>query len=87
MSGVMKEVSRWLSMKEIVTMPYHPMCNVLVERFNGTLQTMLKRMCIEKPKDWGRYLPALLFAYREVPQESLGFSLLSYCMEEQSEVR
>ena len=74
MSGVMKEVSRLLSMKQLVTTPYHPMCNGLVERFNGTLKTMLKRMCVEKPKDWDRYLPALLFAYREVPQESLGFS-------------
>jgi len=36
---------------------------------------MLKQhMCAERPKDWDRYLPALLFAYREVPQESLGFS-------------
>ena len=25
-------------------------------------------------KDWDRYLPALLFAVSEVPQESLGFS-------------
>ena len=31
-------------------------------------------MCTERPKDWDRYLPALLFAVREVPQESLGFS-------------
>ena len=35
---------------------------------------MLQRMCAERPKDWDRYLPALLFAVREVPQESLGFS-------------
>ena len=35
---------------------------------------MLRRMCVERPKDWDRYLPALLFAIREVPQESLGFS-------------
>ena len=35
---------------------------------------MLRRMCAERPKDWDRYLPALLFAVREVPQESLGFS-------------
>ena len=35
---------------------------------------MLRRMCAERPKDWNRYLPALLFAIREVPQESLGFS-------------
>jgi len=74
LSRVMKEVSRLLSVKQLVTTPYQPMCNGLVERFNGTLKTMLKRMCVEKPKDWDRYLPALLFAYREVPQESLGFS-------------
>ena len=87
LSGMMKEVSRLLSMKQLVTTPYHPMCNGLVERFNGTIKLMLKRMCAERPKDWDRYLPALLFAYREVPQESLGFFHLSYYMEEQSEVR
>ena len=31
-------------------------------------------MCAERPKDWDKYLPALLFAIREVPQESVGFS-------------
>ena len=35
---------------------------------------MLRRMCAERPKDWDRYLRLLLFAVREVPQESLGFS-------------
>ena len=35
---------------------------------------MLRRMCAERPKVWDKYLPALLFAIREVPQESLGFS-------------
>lgn len=73
-SDVMKEVSRLLSLKRITTTPYHPMCNGLVEKFNGTLKLMLKRMCAERPKDWDKYLNALLFAYREVPQESLGFS-------------
>ena len=50
------------------------MCNGLVERFNGTLKQMLKRMCVDRPKDWDKYLPTVLFAYREVPQESLGFA-------------
>jgi hypothetical protein len=31
-------------------------------------------MCAERPKDWDKYLNALLFAYFEVPRESLGFS-------------
>ena len=69
----MKEVSRLLSISQLATTPYHSMCNVLVERFNGTLKTMLRRLCAEKPKQGDRYVNALLFAYREVPQESTGF--------------
>lgn len=30
-------------------------------------------MGAEQPKDWDRFIDPLLFAYREVPQESLGF--------------
>lgn len=73
-SAVMAEVERLMSIKHNFTTPYHAQCNGLVERFNGTLKTMLKRLCQEKPRTWDRYIPALLFAYREVPQESLGFS-------------
>ena len=61
-------------MCQLFTTPYHPAWNGLVERFNGTLKLMLKRMCAEKPTDWDRYIGALLFAYREAPQASLGFS-------------
>lgn len=61
-------------MRHFLTTAYHPMCNGLVERFNGTLKNMLSNVYQDKPKEWGRYLPALLFAYREVPQASTGFS-------------
>ena len=74
MSEVMKEVSRLLPIHMLNTTPYHPMCKGLVEKFNGTLKRMLRKVCSEKPKDWDRYIPALLFAYIEAPQESLGFS-------------
>ena len=70
----MKEVSRLLSLQQITITPYHPICNGLIERFHMTLTKMLRRMCAERPKDWDKYLPALLFAIREVPQESLWFS-------------
>ena len=73
-SEVMKEVARLLSLQQLTTSVYHPMCNGLIERVHATLKQMLRRMCAERPKDWDRYLPALLFAIREVPQESLGFS-------------
>nr|KAG5702720.1 hypothetical protein BaRGS_013357 [Batillaria attramentaria] len=73
-SDMMQQTHALLSIKGKTTTPYHAQCNGLVERFNGTLKSMLRRLCSERPRDWDRYLPALLFAYREVPQESLGFS-------------
>ena len=71
---VMREASRLLSLQQITTTPYHPICNGLIELFHMTLKQMLRRMCAERQKDWDKYLPALLFAIREVLQESLGFS-------------
>ena len=73
-SEIMKEVARLLSLQQLTTSAFHAQCNGLVERSHETLKQMLRRMCAERPKDWDRYLPALLFAVREVPQESLGFS-------------
>ena len=70
----MKEVGHLLPIKQMTTTPYHPMCNGLVECFNAKLKSMLKKMCLEQSKEWDRYIDALLFAYREVPHESLGFS-------------
>ena len=73
-SECMEEVSRLLSIRRLTSSPYHPMCNGLVEKFNGTLKMMLKRLCSEQPRQWHRYINPLLFAYREVPQESTGFA-------------
>jgi len=50
LSAVMKEMCRLLSLKQLVTTPYHPMCNGLVDKFNGTLKTMLRHMCAENPR-------------------------------------
>ena len=73
-SECMQEVTRLLSIKQLTTTPYLPMCNGLTEKFNGTMKSMLKRLCSEQPRQWHRYINPLLFAYREVPQESTGFS-------------
>ena len=71
---IMVEVRKLLSIKGNFTTPYHAQANGLVERFNGTLKSMLRRLTGEKPRTWDKFIPALLFAYREVPQASTGFS-------------
>ena len=60
--------------KGILTSPYHPQANGNVERFHGTLKPMLRKVVQDKPRRWHEFLPALLFACRELPCESTGFS-------------
>ena len=50
----------------MTTSPYHARTNGMVERFNHTVKTMLRKMASEKPKNWDRYIPVFLFAYTEM---------------------
>ena len=61
---------------KIKTSVYHPKANGLIERFNGTLKGVLKKFVQERDQTWDKYLPYLLFAYRQVPSESTGYSPL-----------
>ena len=71
MSAMIEEI---YLLPHIRTTPYYPQTDGLVERFNGTLKGMLKKFVSRNQKDWDEYLPYLLFAYCEVPQETTGFS-------------
>ena len=65
MSSLLVELYRLLKVKP------HPQTDGHVERFNGTLKSMLRKAATE---DWDKLIPYQLFAYREVPQASTGFS-------------
>ena len=54
---------------------YHPQTDGLVERVNGVLKSMLRKVTGHDQKNWNKYLPCVLFAYREVPQQVLHLSL------------
>ena len=69
MSECMQEVSRQLSIECLTSTPYHPICNGSVERWNGTLKSMLKKLCQDQPKQCHRLINPVLFADREVPKE------------------
>lgn len=73
-SQLLGEVYRLLHIHGLRTSPYHPQSDGLVERFNQTLKEMLRKTASEEGKDWDKLIPYVLFAYREVPQESTGFS-------------
>ncbi|XP_065921959.1 uncharacterized protein [Magallana gigas] len=74
MSSLISELCKMLKVRKLSTTPYHPQANGLVERFNGTLKQMLKAYAVVEPLKWDVHLPYVRFAYREVPNETTGFT-------------
>ncbi|KAI7808673.1 hypothetical protein IRJ41_011194 [Triplophysa rosa] len=74
MSRTIRELYELLGIKSVRTSVFHPQTDGLVERFNRTLKTMIRKFVHEDAKNWDKWLEPLLFAVREVPQASTGFS-------------
>uniref|UniRef100_A0A8C5CA19 Gypsy retrotransposon integrase-like protein 1 n=1 Tax=Gadus morhua TaxID=8049 RepID=A0A8C5CA19_GADMO len=74
MSRVLKDLLSLLQIRHLRTSVYHPQTDGLVERFNQTLKRMVKKVMEVDGKNWDQLLPHVLFAIREVPQASTGFS-------------
>jgi len=55
-------------------LPYQPQTQGLVERFNGTLATMIRKHVSTDQTDWDVSLPWLLWSYNSSVQASTGFS-------------
>ena len=68
MSHLITDICKLLGTQKFNTTAYHPQCNGMVERFNRTLKTTLR-----KPGkfgvQWDRWV---LWAYRNTPHESTG---------------
>ena len=73
---LMNQLYKSLGVKKINVSTYHPEANGLVERFNGTLKSLLRKFIDENIRDWDKFIPYILFAYREVPNSSTGYSPL-----------
>ena len=41
---------------------------------NKTVKNLLKKVVSERPQDWSRYITPLMFAVRDTPQDSTGFT-------------
>eukprot|EP00731_Ephydatia_muelleri_P039043 Em1067g2a len=58
--------------KKLNTTAYHPQCDGMVERFNRTLKTALRKHAAKFGNQWDRYLSGVLWAYRNTPHDSTG---------------
>ena len=67
LSRIVARLCDLFSIEKINTTAYHPQCNGLVERTNGTLIKLIRKLIVAKPQEWDGHLPAALFAYRTTP--------------------
>ena len=63
---------RLLGVKKIRTTPLHPQSDGMVERFNRTLEAQLSKFVDECQRDWNKYVPLLLMAYRTAVHDTTG---------------
>src|SRR5215211_7799621 len=62
-NNMIKNLMEKFKINHLLSTPYHPQTNGLVERFNRTLCESLAKLSL-KNNDWDRYIAPTLFAYR-----------------------
>ena len=72
-SKAMSEVMEMMGIERKLSTPYHAQSNGMVERVNGTLKNMLQKLTVDKPNSWDKLIPAVLFAFREIPNTTTGY--------------
>ena len=70
LANVVQDVCQLLGITKLNTTAYHPQCDGMVERLNRTLKNMLRKHAVKFGNQWDRYLPGVLWAYRNTPHEA-----------------
>ena len=70
LSHLMQDVCRLMGIKKLNTTAYHPQCDGMVERFNSTFKTILRKHAVTFGTQRDQHLPGVLWAYRFTPHKS-----------------
>ena len=73
-SHLFRELCERLAIDKIRTTAYQPSTNGGIERFHGTMHSMIAKWISTNHRDWDQKLPAVAFAYRTSEHESTGFT-------------
>ena len=60
---LMQDLCKMMGIRKINTTAYHPQCDGMVERFNRTLKTILRKHAATVGDEWDTYLYGVLYAY------------------------
>ena len=71
-SCLFKELCELLEIEKTTTTPWHPQSDGMVERFNRTIETLLRQCVEENQLDWDIQLPFCCAAYRSALHSTTG---------------
>ena len=70
---LLSSTTQLIGCKQIFSIPYHPMSNGQVERFNSTFCDQLKKYCNDNLNDWDVYLQSIVWAYNSGTHATTNF--------------
>ena len=62
------------NIKHVRTSPLHSQSNGISERFNGTLNDMIKHSCLDDPRSWDDHVDQLFFSYNSTKRSGTKFT-------------
>jgi len=73
-SELFAELCQWMEIDKMRTTAYRAATNGMVERYHGTLNSILGKIVSEDQKDWCEKVPIAAAAYRASAHEATGYS-------------
>ncbi|MCO5587528.1 hypothetical protein L7F22_041478 [Adiantum nelumboides] len=71
---LLKEVCEELKISHRHSTPYYPQSNGLVEKANGIIARIIRKMVESKPKRWDNFLDGAIWAYRTTYKDATQFT-------------
>ncbi|MCO5602294.1 hypothetical protein L7F22_056423 [Adiantum nelumboides] len=72
--GLLTEVCEELKISHRHSTPYYPQSNGLVEKANGIIAEIIRKMVESKPKRWDNFLDGAIWAYRTTYRDATQFT-------------
>ncbi|MCO5557604.1 hypothetical protein L7F22_011170 [Adiantum nelumboides] len=72
--GLLTRVCEEMNVKHQHATPYYPQSNGAVEKANGIITRILRKMVVSQEKHWDRFLDGALWAYRTTYKCATGFT-------------
>ncbi len=74
LSDIVTQICRLMQTKRVATTAYHPKTNGRIERFWGSLKTMLRMYVDQDQQNWDDVLPIVTYSYNSGIRTATGFS-------------